>query len=184
MIKKNEKKINDNLLLFKIIIIGCSNVGKTEILNSFITNRIFKNNTKPTVGISFVSAKDIIDNNLVRFQIWDTAGEERYRSVIINYFKKAKGALIVYDITNEESFEQLDYWYNELKNQTDAEIIIVGNKLDLSNERKIDSEKIKLNHIMPLFLMYLIKIKKILMKFLKLYLKKYLKIIKMKITMA
>ena len=138
MIKKNEKKINDSLLLFKIIIIGCSNVGKTEILNSFITNCIFKNNTKPTVGISFVSAKDIIDNNLVRFQIWDTAGEERYRSVIINYFKKAKGALIVYDITNEESFEQLDYLYNELKNQTDAEIILVGNKLDLSNERKID----------------------------------------------
>ena len=131
MIKKNEKKINDSLLLFKIIIIGCSNVGKTEILNSFITNCIFKNNTKPTVGISFVSAKDIIDNNLVRFQIWDTAGEERYRSVIINYFKKAKGALIVYDITNEESFEQLDYWYNELKNQTDAEIILVGNNGDL-----------------------------------------------------
>ena len=75
---------------------------------------------------------------MVRFQIWDTAGEERYRSVIINYFKKADGALIVYDITNEESFEQLDYWYNELKNQTDAEIILVGNKLDLSNERKID----------------------------------------------
>ena len=128
---------NDTFFLFKIVIIGCSNVGKTEILNSYVNkNYVFENDTKTTIGISYVRIKKKYDN-FVNFQIWDTAGEERYRSIIKNYFKKSKGALIVYDITNEQSFNQLDYWFDELKSQTDAEIILVGNKLDLSGERKI-----------------------------------------------
>ena len=128
---------NDTFFLFKIVIIGCSNVGKTEILNSYVNkNYVFENDTKTTIGISYVKIKKKYDN-FVNFQIWDTAGEERYRSIIKNYFKKSKGALIVYDITNEQSFNQLDYWFDELKSQTDAEIILVGNKLDLSGERKI-----------------------------------------------
>ena len=128
---------NDTFFSFKIVIIGCSNVGKTEILNSYVNkNYVFENDTKTTIGISYVKIKKKYDN-FVNFQIWDTAGEERYRSIIKNYFKKSKGALIVYDITNEQSFNQLDYWFDELKSQTDAEIILVGNKLDLSGERKI-----------------------------------------------
>ena len=134
-----ENKNNDSFLLFKIVIIGNSNVGKTRILNSYALKEYqFKNNTKSTIGINFVSVRVKIKGDFVNFQIWDTAGEERYRSIIMNYFKKAKGALIVYDITNDESFNQIDFWFKELKNQTDAEIILVGNKLDLSEERKID----------------------------------------------
>ena len=128
---------NDTFFFFIFVIIGCSNVGKTEILNSYVNkNYVFENDTKTTIGISYVKIKKKYDN-FVNFQIWDTAGEERYRSIIKNYFKKSKGALIVYYITNEQSFNQLDYWFDELKSQTDAEILLVGNKLDLSGERKI-----------------------------------------------
>ena len=178
-----ENKNNDSFLLFKIVIIGNSSVGKTRILNSYaLKEYTFKNDTKSTIGINFVSVRVKIKGDFVNFQIWDTAGEERYRSIIMNYFKKAKGALIVYDITNDKSFNQIDFWFKELKNQTDAEIILVGNKLDLSEERKIDysTGKAKAKSCNASFFELSAKIRKILMKFLILYLIKYMKIIRMK----
>ena len=82
-----ENKNNDSFLLFKIVIIGNSNVGKTRILNSYaLKEYTFKNNTKTTIGINFVSVRVKIKGEFVNFQIWDTAGEERYRSIIMNLF--------------------------------------------------------------------------------------------------
>ena len=97
---------------FKIIIIGDSNVGKTQILNSYLKE--FKKNVKSTVGTEFEHKYVYIENKVIKFQFWDTAGEERYKSIIKNYYKNARGVFIVYDITNQESFNSIEYWFNSI----------------------------------------------------------------------
>ena len=122
-------------LSFKIIIVGDSFVGKTNILSTYIKNT-FDQNKNPT--IFDLHNKNIkIKNKIINFQIWDTAGQERYKSIICGFYKNAKGAFIVYDITDLKSFLSVDYWFIDLKNKTDAEIILIGNKCDLTSERKI-----------------------------------------------
>ena len=122
-------------LSFKIIIVGDSFVGKTNILSTYIKNT-FDQNKNPT--IFDLHNKNIkIKNKIINFQIWDTAGQERYKSIICGFYKNAKGAFIVYDITDLKSFLSVDYWFIDLKNKTDAEIILIGNKCDLTSEREI-----------------------------------------------
>ena len=84
----------------------------------------------------------VIENTSIKLQIWDTAGEERYRSITSAYYKGSKGCFIVYDITNPQSFEDIQKWYEEIKRSGDkgVSIILVGNKCDLENERKISTE--------------------------------------------
>ena len=118
--------------VFKIIIIGDAYTGKTQILNAYTDK--FKEKTKSTIGIDFIQKKIEIENDIIFFQIWDTAGEERYKSITNGYYKDVSGAFIVYDITNRKSFENIDNWINEL--DKNMEIILLGNKEDLK-ERKI-----------------------------------------------
>ena len=126
-------------LSFKIIIVGDSFVGKTNILSTYIKNT-FDQNKNPT--IFDLHNKNIkIKNKIINFQIWDTAGQERYKSIICGFYKNAKGAFIVYDITDLKSFLSVDYWFIDLKNKTDAEIILIGNKCDLTSERKISYQE-------------------------------------------
>jgi len=127
--------------LFKIILIGESGVGKTNLLNRYISNDFLKD-SKATVGVEFGLKKLNIFGKKVSAQIWDTAGQERYKSVTNAYYKGTKGAVIVYDVTNIESFEAVDKWYLDLKSKVDFDFIcvIVGNKCDKENERKVSKE--------------------------------------------
>ena len=127
--------------LYKIIIIGDSGVGKSNILGRYLHDE-FKEDTKSTVGVEFGSKKMQIENATIKLQIWDTAGQERYRSITSAYYKGAKGCFIVYDITNSQSFDDIIKWYEEIKKSGDkgVSIILVGNKCDLENERKISTE--------------------------------------------
>ena len=126
-------------LLFKLILIGDSYVGKSNILLKYLKNQ-FNENSKTTVGVEFGTKNIIINNKRIKIQIWDTAGQERYRSITSAYYKGAKGALIVYDITRKNTFDNIDKWITDLKLNGDKDIciIILGNKSDLIDKREIN----------------------------------------------
>ena len=126
-------------LLFKLILIGDSCVGKSNILLKYLKNQ-FNENSKTTVGVEFGTKNIIINNKRIKIQIWDTAGQERYRSITSAYYKGAKGALIVYDITRKNTFDNIDKWITDLKLNGDKDIciIILGNKSDLIDKREIN----------------------------------------------
>ena len=127
--------------LYKIIIIGDSGVGKSNILGRYLHNK-FKHDTKSTVGVEFGSKQLKVGGVNIKLQIWDTAGEERYRAITSAYYKGSKGCFIVYDITSEVSFENVEKWYEEILKSAEKEIsvILIGNKCDLENERKVSIE--------------------------------------------
>ena len=135
--KKMENKEYD--LLFKLILIGDSYVGKSNILLKYLKNQ-FNENSKTTIGVEFGTKNIIINNKRIKIQIWDTAGQERYRSITSAYYKGAKGALIVYDITRKNTFDNIDKWITDLKLNSDKNIciIILGNKSDLIDKREIN----------------------------------------------
>ena len=132
-----ENKEHD--LLFKLILIGDSCVGKSNILLKYLKNQ-FNENSKTTIGVEFGTKNIIINNKRIKIQIWDTAGQERYRSITSAYYKGAKGALIVYDITRKNTFDNIDKWITDLKLNGDKNIciIILGNKSDLIDKREIN----------------------------------------------
>ena len=131
----------------KVILVGESGVGKTSIINRF-TKQQFVRDVISSTGGTF-STKKIeydIDNTkkAVSFEIWDTAGQERYRAMAKMFFKEAACAIIVYDITNKKSFEEIkNYWVNEVKNNSPEKIMIyiIGNKDDLYLEEQVDEEE-------------------------------------------
>ena len=129
-------------MIFKVVLIGDTSVGKTNILSKYLSNE-FDPDSKATVGVEFGTKDFKIENNIVKVQIWDTAGQERYRSITNAYYKGAKGSLLVYDITNPKSFENLDKWLSDLKSNAEEKlsIILIGNKSDLEEERKITIEQ-------------------------------------------
>ena len=129
-------------MIFKTLIIGDTNVGKSNLLLRYVKND-FSVDMKSTVGVEFGSKILKILGINIKAQIWDTAGQERYRSMTSSYFKWSKGVLIVYDITNQSSFESVDRWINEFRMKSDenSSIIIVGNKNDLEEERKVTKEE-------------------------------------------
>ena len=130
-------------VLFKIILIGDSSVGKTNILSRFIRNE-FDENSKSTIGVEFGTKNFNLNDKIIKAQIWDTAGQERYKSITKTYYKGAKGALIVYDITKKDSFQNIDKWIQDLKEfgEEDAAILIVGNKCDLEDKREVTAEEV------------------------------------------
>ena len=133
---------NDYDLIFKLVLIGDSGVGKTNILSRYIKNE-FSYSSKSTVGVEFGSKIIKTNNKLIKIQIWDTAGQERYKSITSAYYKGAKGAFIVYDITRKETFENVDKWIAELKTTGDEDvfILLIGNKCDLEEQRAVPTEE-------------------------------------------
>mmetsp|Transcript_5685 Transcript_5685/g.5859 ORF Transcript_5685/g.5859 Transcript_5685/m.5859 type:complete len:218 (-) Transcript_5685:372-1025(-) len=129
-------------LLFKMIIIGDSGVGKTNILSRYIKNS-FSFDTRSTVGVEFGAKKVEVNGFKVKNQIWDTAGQERYRSITNTYYKGAKGALVVYDIAKRDTFDNVSKWINELRmnGEKDVVVVLVGNKCDLNEERTVSHEE-------------------------------------------
>ena len=127
--------------LFKVVLIGDSGVGKTNLLSRFARNE-FNLETKSTIGVEFATKSIQVDSKTIKAQIWDTAGQERYRAITGAYYRYAVGALLVYDITNQESFENLAQWLQELKYHTTNDnmvVMLVGNKSDLNHTRAVST---------------------------------------------
>ena len=127
----------------KIMVIGESKTGKTSLISRYCNNEFSGGAYLSTIGIDF-QIKDLnIKKKKIRVQIWDTAGQERYRNIAKNYFQSSDGFIIVYDISDTESFEKLDYWIEQIKTnaQECIKMILFGNKCDLINERKISREE-------------------------------------------
>ncbi len=129
-------------MIFKVVLVGDSGVGKSNILSRYLTDE-FTLDSKSTVGVEFGAKKIKVNNMTVKAQIWDTAGQERYKSITNAYYKGAKGALLVYDITSKESFENTTKWISELKlnGDKDVTIILIGNKCDLEHLRQVSREE-------------------------------------------
>ncbi|KAK1405255.1 putative small GTPase superfamily, P-loop containing nucleoside triphosphate hydrolase [Heracleum sosnowskyi] len=130
--------------LFKIVLIGDSGVGKSNLLSRFTRNE-FSLESKSTIGVEFATRSIHVDDKVVKAQIWDTAGQERYRAITSAYYRGAVGALLVYDVTRHVTFENLERWLKELRDHTDANIVImlVGNKSDLRHLRAVSTEDAK-----------------------------------------
>ena len=136
------ENIKEDLKL-KLILLGDSGVGKTNLISRYISNN-FDENTRATIGVEFFCKNFRINKKrTIKVEIWDTAGQERYKAITSVYYKGAKGAFIVYDITSRKTFENIDKWIGEIKERTtdDVKLIIIGNKTDLNNEREVKSEE-------------------------------------------
>ncbi|KAL6529690.1 Ras-related protein Rab-11B [Orobanche gracilis] len=127
--------------LFKLVLIGDSGVGKSNLLSRFARNE-FSLESKSTIGVEFATRSIRVNDKIVKAQIWDTAGQERYRAITSAYYRGAVGALLVYDVTRHVTFENVERWLKELRDHTDQNIVImlVGNKADLRHLRAVSAE--------------------------------------------
>uniref|UniRef100_A0A7S4FXU0 Uncharacterized protein n=1 Tax=Eutreptiella gymnastica TaxID=73025 RepID=A0A7S4FXU0_9EUGL len=131
--------MNDFDYIFKVVLIGDSGVGKSNLLSRFTRNE-FNLESKSTIGVDFATRSlDTPDGKTIKAQIWDTAGQERYRAITSAYYRGALGALLVYDITKSKTFESVNQWLQELRDYSESNIVvmIVGNKIDLAQLRQV-----------------------------------------------
>lgn len=130
--------------LFKIVLIGDSGVGKSNLLSRFTRNE-FNLESKSTIGVEFATRSIQIGGKIIKAQIWDTAGQERYRAITSAYYRGAVGALLVYDIAKHITYENIERWLKELRDHADSNIVImqVGNKSDLRHLRAVPTEEAK-----------------------------------------
>ena len=142
MVDKEDNNENNEINL-KILILGDSSVGKTSLLLKY-ADGYFPTIYVATIGIEYKVKKININGADINLQIWDTAGEERFRSITQNYMKGADGILYVFDITQKSSFDNLKTWIRQSEEITEGfKKIIVGNKSDLENERRIQKETVQ-----------------------------------------
>ena len=138
----NESQIsqNDNFINFKIIIVGDSGVGKSSLLMRAVQNK-FDGNYHATIGFEFLLMHFQVNELKVKLQIWDTCGEEMYRSLIQGFYRNTSLALVVYDVTRKKTFESLKTWLKDIRQHTEETlpIFIAGNKNDL--EKNVSEEK-------------------------------------------
>uniref|UniRef100_A0A0D6R7R8 Uncharacterized protein n=1 Tax=Araucaria cunninghamii TaxID=56994 RepID=A0A0D6R7R8_ARACU len=127
--------------LLKVLMIGDSGVGKSNLLSRFTRNE-FSLESKSTIGVEFATRSISVDGKMVKAQIWDTAGQERYRAITSAYYRGAVGALIVYDISRDMTFANVERWLKELRDHTEPSIVVmvVGNKLDIAHLRAVATE--------------------------------------------
>ncbi|KAF9068324.1 ras family-domain-containing protein [Rhodocollybia butyracea] len=130
--------------LFKVVLIGDSGVGKSNLLSRFTRNE-FNLESKSTIGVEFATRSINVDGKTVKAQIWDTAGQERYRAITSAYYRGAVGALLVYDIAKHATYVNVTRWLKELRDHADSNIVImlVGNKSDLKHLRAVPTEEAK-----------------------------------------
>lgn len=128
--------------LFKVVLIGDSGVGKSNLLSRFTRNE-FNLESKSTIGVEFATRSIKVDQKTIKAQIWDTAGQERYRAITSAYYRGAVGALLVYDISKRVTFEHVERWLKELRDHAHSDIVImlVGNKRDLRHLRAVSEEE-------------------------------------------
>jgi len=130
--------------LFKVVLIGDSGVGKSNLLSRFTRNE-FNLESKSTIGVEFATKSIQADGKTIKAQIWDTAGQERYRAITSAYYRGAVGALLVYDISKRITYENVSRWLKELRDHADPNIVImlVGNKKDLRHMRQVQTDEAK-----------------------------------------
>ncbi len=127
---------------FKAIIIGDAFVGKSSLINQAIKKQ-FKTTYAPTLGFDYFVFHIRIKNKIIKLQIWDTCGQEIYKSLVTNFYRNSSVAFMVYAINDRNSFEHIDNWLKEIKynSSPDTKIFLIGNKCDLINERKVTYEE-------------------------------------------
>ena len=125
-----------------IILLGSSHVGKSNMMNQFLRGQ-FEEACLATIGINILNKLFVFDGKKVKINYYDTAGQERYNSLNLTLLRKADGVILVYDITSQESFRKIDFWIQELhnKNKDSKVLMLVGNKTDLDNERKVSFQE-------------------------------------------
>ena len=137
--KPPEEKLKDRLYEIKIVLLGDQSVGKSSLVNRFCSDK-FEDKYKSTIGGAYLQKEVKLKNgDMLKLHIWDTGGQERFRSMASLYYKDAVAAILVYDISNKESYDSLSFWIKELNENIDDEnfiISVAGNKCDLSPEDK------------------------------------------------
>ena len=141
-------------MTFKILTIGESGVGKTCVLRRFVENKFLKNHLA-TIGIDFKTKTLNINNQEIKLKIWDTAGQERFRNITTQYYKGADGIVLVYDVTDESSYEKIRDWMEQILSNTQQEeigLVLLGNKCDMEprvvteDMRKKMAEELKISY--------------------------------------
>lgn len=127
---------------FKLVLLGESAVGKSSLVLRFVKGQ-FHEYQESTIGAAFLTQTVCLDDTTVKFEIWDTAGQERYHSLAPMYYRGAQAAIVVYDITNQDTFGRAKTWVKELQRQASPNIVIAlaGNKADLSAKRMVDYDE-------------------------------------------
>lgn len=137
---------------YKIIVVGESGTGKSNIITQFVENR-FNEFTRTTMGVDFKTKHIQLYGINISLQLWDTAGQERFRSMGSSYYHNSCGVIIVYDITRRSTFEKIESWIDEIKKNLDVdiseiEVMIIGNKTDLEKKRTVSHYDVdKINHL-------------------------------------
>ena len=140
----NSYNTNEYDYLFKLLIIGDSGVGKSSLMNRFSDN-IFNETFINTIGVDFKIRTINMDGKVIKLQIWDTAGQERFRTIVSSYYRGAHGIMVVFDITNKESFENIPMWCEEIKKHASGSVkkILIGNKSDFDTRRQVEYSEAK-----------------------------------------
>jgi len=130
--------------LFKLLLIGDSGVGKSCLLLRFADDT-YTDSYISTIGVDFKIRTVDLDTKTIKLQIWDTAGQERFRTITSSYYRGAHGIIIVYDITDKESFDNVRQWLFEIDRYASENVckLLVGNKSDLTNKRAVEYEQAK-----------------------------------------
>ncbi|KJH49950.1 Ras family protein, partial [Dictyocaulus viviparus] len=130
--------------LFKLLIIGDSSVGKSSLLLRFTDNN-FNESYAPTIGVDYKVRTMVVDDKTIKLQIWDTAGQERFRTIASSYYRGVQGILIVYDITNENTFQNIPHWLKNVERFGCENVakLLIGNKCDMESRRAVSTEVAK-----------------------------------------
>mmetsp|Transcript_17155 Transcript_17155/g.17832 ORF Transcript_17155/g.17832 Transcript_17155/m.17832 type:complete len:203 (+) Transcript_17155:33-641(+) len=144
MQQTTESESDIQQISYKLVILGDIAVGKSSIAQRFVNGK-FGTLHEPTIGALFLTKKINIQNYIAKFEIWDTAGQERYHALTPMYYRNANAAVVVFDVTNPQSYERAQKWVAELLEKANSGIIIAlcGNKVDLDENRKVNPEEVK-----------------------------------------
>ncbi|XP_076232747.1 ras-related protein Rab-37 isoform X1 [Calliopsis andreniformis] len=147
-------KVEDTTAVHKTILLGDSGVGKTSLLVQFDTGKFQPGNFAATVGIGFTNKVVMVDDTSIKLQIWDTAGQERFRSVTHAYYRDAHALLLLYDVTNKTSYDNIRAWLSEIREHANEDVVIMllGNKSDCGTERVVrreDGERLAQEYKVP-----------------------------------
>ena len=128
--------------IFKVLLLGNSDVGKSSLILRYV-DQTWSDTFVPTIGVDFKVKSLEVENKQIKMQIWDTAGQERFRNVISSYFRGSHGIFVIYDITNRDSFKNLENWLQEIEKNANPNVlkILIGNKNDLEEDREIKTEE-------------------------------------------